>query len=1320
MQYISSGAYISSSTRVTCNGNSVLGWLYGGVQLKVTLPGNYSHFRVEVGLWLVDRTWYWNSAYIATYVNYVSGDGSLYNAAGTSSVGYDYCNNNLYIYDSDYGDTWKTYTVEKHVPCNVNQVEVRLVPTHSTLAYTVQYINIYYQDRCTDIGCECCNYAPNQDICTKCFEVSWYLNSSDCYPCDYTCRSCWADEPYHCLSCYDNAFYFPTEQSCSEISSCPSTRYYQYSNPNRCQRCTDPKCISCAPENICYACDLGAYLTGTTCSPCHSSCLTCDGPTSTQCTRCYAPYYLLLGSCVEDCGEYYRKGDNHECQRCAETECMKCDNNVNECLKCEERYYLTASHTCESCTDNCITCPGGTCTKCDSPNGWFLDTQTHLCVSTCSIGYRKNTVTGMCEPCADPNCLACDDDKHICTECEPQRFFLDPESKCTPCIENCLLCTTNTSCDACDTGYQYLVSDNLCQGNCPKGYRENEGVCEACLVANCESCPDDPAICTYCLQDFYMDDSGACQASCSVGWRADVPTRTCQKCDDINCLQCTNSVSECEVCPSKMFVNELYICENCIANCAECNKDDGCTLCDPGYFMRDDGFCVETCLDYYREDVDTRSCQKCTDPYCLECPANVDTCTQCDSTPGKFLSPGDRCENCIDNCLVCSDGVSCDECNEGYYYLATTQVCTSECPIRYMKNITTKTCDICQDPNCLKCPFGSSLCSHCDVNHFVNASGQCEHCRSNCLTCDATGFCLLCETGYFINVDGLCVQCGSNCTTCDAGGCLGCIEGLFLNPDTQECEPCPSTCEVCDSSGVCTHCRHGYYLLLNNKTCITSCPLENYWRNDLEGYCEQCADPYCSKCIENPAKCTRCIDGYYSTTTGQCDECHPACYNCSSDTNCLFCKEGFYLYEENCIPSCPSSTITDDEKRACITPQEEAECIECEIKAIEVAETTSDVITKSFTASVGGIAVPVAGFQGVSPNLWDAFSIGQIIGVYDYIKIDYPSNMKTFLKGMKITHFDFVPNPLENKESSQKRLLAESADANLKDIFSKSGFKLIIVLLAAYLLYFLVRILAGSSKTLIWIKNNLEWNGILRLSTITFLPLVFYSILEMKNAFQGNEEGGLSLFLAIVGFVYALIVMSWVYTILRGAPKVLQTKETLDKYGTLYESYDIEKSAFAKYYTLIYLVKCLIIAVIICFLTDVPGLQMALIIMIDLIMLIKTLSSNVYIKRSDKVVSTLQSICLIVIEIILVIFVIESTSKKTKNTLGWIVIGLVGVVFLINIIKLIWATISFCRMRRQVQEQTKRRVDRLKIKPIFADLSLREVEMKSKSRRDFV
>ena len=136
-----------------------------------------------------------------------------------------------------------------------------------------------------------------------------------------------------------------------------------------------------------------------TCTPCDSTCLTCNGPTSINCTSCdsNSPMYRVLDvdKCVCMTG-YFLNSANNSCVVCA-TGCSACVGASNyNCSACQTDYILIGSY----CKFN-LTCPN-----------YLYEGQ---CVNVCPKNSYP-TVSHTCLKCTN-NCLYCKSDS-LCLQCE--------------------------------------------------------------------------------------------------------------------------------------------------------------------------------------------------------------------------------------------------------------------------------------------------------------------------------------------------------------------------------------------------------------------------------------------------------------------------------------------------------------------------------------------------------------------------------------------------------------------------------------------------------------------------------------------------------------------------------------------------------------------------------------------------------------------------------------------------------------------------------------------------------------------------------------
>uniref|UniRef100_A0A3P8W2P8 Proprotein convertase subtilisin/kexin type 5b n=1 Tax=Cynoglossus semilaevis TaxID=244447 RepID=A0A3P8W2P8_CYNSE len=262
-------------------------------------------------------------------------------------------------------------------------------------------------------------------------------------PCDAECNEngCEGPGPHHCINCLHYFLKFKNNtRTC--VSECPSGFFRD--DRKRCKKCS-------------------------------SSCETCVGSRSDQCTTCRTGHHLNEGtnSCVASCADsFYLDHDSSICRKCPEN-CKKCNssNVCTECnpgmslqgnrcqLTCDPRtYYNSHRRTCEHCHRTCATCAGTgaeACTKC--AEGYLMEDW--RCVLTCSTGYYPSEQT------SDKGHV-CD---HSCYEC------LGPgERNCSSCVSGYNLeagaCVISTICkDAneeswAEGSFCVLVKrNNLCQ-----------------------------------------------------------------------------------------------------------------------------------------------------------------------------------------------------------------------------------------------------------------------------------------------------------------------------------------------------------------------------------------------------------------------------------------------------------------------------------------------------------------------------------------------------------------------------------------------------------------------------------------------------------------------------------------------------------------------------------------------------------------------------------------------------------------------------------------------------------------------------------------
>ncbi|XP_022108203.1 furin-like, partial [Acanthaster planci] len=613
------------------------------------------------------------------------------------------------------------------------------------------------------------------------------------------------------------------------------------------------ECVARCPEDGFY----NPPALHTRCKACAPTCLSCAGPSSTDCLSCSPPFFLMDSECVQKCDEeFYKDEESATCLPCAPL-CRQCEGSATYCLTCKPHALLNAEdHTCQRacatneyldvstcrrCSNVCYTCSGGgdqDCLTCIP--GQVLKERTCVEEWVCTNGYYVDwDLHG-----GDKECLKC----HVscqncngqsssdCTECREGHilqdgacvancldgFYKDDYDNCLACSHGCDQCTGEDQCVQCHS--EFSLVDGQCKTGCSEGSYEHEGKCLDCHFL-CETCMGSgPEACTSCKR--MTDDlryllEGACVPFCPEGRYEDRDTLTCGECDE-TCKTCTGSeVNDCLSCYQGFQLNRGSCDEregsHCEAKCKECvdGFEDRCSSCNASKYLQDFD-CVDSCGQGYFTDDSIRKCVRCNP-----------SCKTCDG-----LSSQD-CTSCYENRFLYDDS----------------------------------TCD-----------------SHCPYTTYTDRSDwRCKDCHSSCRSCSGPGAraCETCDGDLFWSDN----QCLSDCPS-----------GTFGDEGEQQCLRCFPTCGTCDGpfSDDCLSCSEGLRLV-GSRCQPGDCPARTY--QDGDGGCSNCHDTCiackgpgasdCQRCdydrfLNEHNECAEeCISGYYPDYESNiCRPCHISCKTC--------------------------------------------------------------------------------------------------------------------------------------------------------------------------------------------------------------------------------------------------------------------------------------------------------------------------------------------------------------------------------------------------------------------------------------------------------
>ena len=419
--------------------------------------------------------------------------------------------------------------------------------------------------------------------------------------------------------------------------------------------------------------------------------------------------------------------------------------------------------------------------------------------------------------------------------------------------------------------------------------------------------------------------------------------------DEAHCVSCVkvegaaDSVS-CELQPEEVEGDiPKIVCTEFSkpANCAKSNLDK-CYQCNEGYYL--DGDECKSCSDSVSncgtcgKEGDNPVCYSCKavddvqlylsadGSECLDCSKseNAEKCGRCPN--GQYMKEDDICENCIENCALCTGEGNCFQCKENY--LLTKDENGND----YCKKI--ENCERLKVDHCEVCKVGFRL-----------SGGDCVACPENCVTCYSSsligGSCSVCEEGFVLGVDHLCHTASElNCTGNEREGCLSCNTGYYFD-ENKECQKCDDMCSTCVSdSKHCLTCPEGSFFKAGTSECMAkdekcssydltgckTCTNDNkknergWFVPENEQSCKQC-DEGCKSCSLRSDNCSICMDNYVLSVVGnnhmKCIKMSEGCVKASNGI-CSECKEGYNIGDFDCF-KCDASCKTCTQSDSCIS-----------------------------------------------------------------------------------------------------------------------------------------------------------------------------------------------------------------------------------------------------------------------------------------------------------------------------------------------------------------------------------------------------------------
>ncbi|KAL4490890.1 hypothetical protein ABPG72_008626 [Tetrahymena utriculariae] len=527
----------------------------------------------------------------------------------------------------------------------------------------------------------------------------------------------------------------------------------------------------------------------------YSSCSNSDPQIGCNCEDQYQSQFINnQGQQICICKEIYYQLDQY-CQSYADKQCQLKIDNI-----CEQNQYIDfTERKCNLCNQNCKTCYGNLSSNC----------------CTCSQGY-----------------------------------YLQEQSSCIQCSDNCLECTGADQCQNCSDGfYNENGKCKQCDSTC--AICKENGVCIKCVDDQNGIIPTNYNNICICKQDFCPENN-----KCQSLNKNDI----CQK---PNILKCDDS--------SQYFDYQNFVCQNCDQSCQTCkNSSSQCISCSSGYYL---------------DDSNLPSCIICSNK-CLQC-LGAGQCQLC--ADGYFLEHG-KCNQCDSTCAICKEKGVCSQCvdgQNGIIHPNFNNICICKQDFCLDKNNKCQSLnqnEICQYPSQIVCSQGYYF----DYQQF-----DCLSCDISCQTCkNSSNQCINCASGYYQIDNFSCLKCHQSCQECqgnDINNCVQCASERFLYSGYCICNQ--GACENSDNFE-CTQSQNSC-----NFPQIINCEPGKFFQYIQNNYgCQQCNEN-CLTCIYSSLQCTSCKNGFY-LEKDTCKPCHQSCQECSGPNNnqCQSCQSNRRLY----------------------------------------------------------------------------------------------------------------------------------------------------------------------------------------------------------------------------------------------------------------------------------------------------------------------------------------------------------------------------------------------------------------------------------------
>ena len=361
----------------------------------------------------------------------------------------------------------------------------------------------------------------------------------------------------------------------------------------------------------------------------------------------------------------------------------------------------------------------------------------------------------------------------------------------------------------------------------------------------------------------------------------------------------------------------------------------------------------------------------------------------------------------------------------------------------------------------------------------------------------------------------------------------------------------------------------------------------------------------------------------------------------------------------------------------------------------EVAQYSS--LMKGIFATATGVGFGSALIIGVSAVMWPLVNFQQFIIYLAFINVDYPPQVEIFLNLFDFIGLSFLPNPfasLKRQFHNDMQALTSDPDTtnryqsptkfakyDVTSFFIETGS--IHILINLFLL--LIILFFKLSQKIIRIKRfmilqrlyiALRWNFMFRIFLESSIPLALSCFLQLRKFSFENAYITLSLLLAISSLVYIILMTNFIFEKLKHSDNDHLKQAKIRKlYHTLYENMAL-KSCVDKYYSMLILFRGLFLVFLISFFEGCPLCQIIPLILYNAGLVYVVFKKVSFESRSLNIINRFKETCVLVAEICVLCLTRQGESEDYYNKIGWAIVGVLGIVVIIEMVYTLYKTIS--------------------------------------------